>query len=102
ADSGNPETGFGGGKDRVYTLSGMAESLPRLDFGTAYGATHSFQLVFHCTTAGSPADIRGNVAELGNFTSTGPLDSYTGGLASATVNMTNHDFVTTPLAFKIH
>lgn len=62
---------FATGKDRYYTLSGGAEAIPQLTYGVSYDSQHTFALVFSVTSGGTPIEIRGNVAELGNFSTAG-------------------------------
>ena len=86
---------FTPGKDRVYTLSGGADTLPALTWNHAYGAGGSFQIVFACTSGCSgAAELRELPAAGGFATLQAP---FTG---AATVHFTSRDFVTAPLNFK--
>lgn len=103
ADAGVAEPIFAAGHDRVYTLAGstMMDALPTPTWNVAWGASHSFSLAFRCTTGGTPTELRGSVAELGSFTAAG---AAVAGMnpTTATVTFANHDFVSTPLEFKIY
>jgi hypothetical protein len=96
---------FASGIDRVYTLSGATESLPRVTYGTAWSATHAFDLTFNCFSCGTPNELRGNVGELGNFGTTAGAPVTGINPVTATVNfnagVTKTNFTSTPLAFKM-
>jgi len=99
---------FPAGSDRIWTLSGAAESLPALAYGTSYSASHSFSLTFAVADPGGTSaqkEVLGNVAELGSFTAGdgAPLtDGGNGTWSTAPVAFANHDFILTPLQFKAH
>ena len=97
-DAGTDE--FAAGKDRVWTLSGAAESIPDLSFDTAYSATHAFTLTFE-VTGGTPTEVRGSASELGSW-GTGVALSGGPPYGSGPVSFASHDFTAAPLEFKAY
>ncbi|MGZ6143650.1 MAG: Ig-like domain-containing protein, partial [Myxococcales bacterium] len=90
ADDGATEPLFLPGKDRVFTLSGAAQTVPELIWNTVFGVSHAFTLVF---SPSGGSEIRGGVDELGNW-------GTTAGPAPGAVLFTSHDFTAAPLEFK--
>lgn len=101
ADQGGGEPHFGPGSDRVYTLSGSSEAVPPQAWNVPYDLAHGFQLTFQAQNAGSPTELRGNVAELGNFTGTGAPLTGSGTVSTTVTFGAGHDFAATPLHFKL-
>jgi len=122
ADNGSAEPNFGGGKDRVYTLSGQSEQVTQsqqspdpIAWGAVYSATHAFTLGFTINnqTGDLVVGLVGNAVELDSnlaaqsdpslaLDGTGNLISgaavaldevNTSSSWTQNVSMSNHDFV---------
>jgi hypothetical protein len=104
-----PEPTFNNdGTERVWTLSGTAETLPTLEWNTVYDASHAFSLVFNLSSGGTPTEVSGSISELSTwncggsvtFADTGTQDGNGTKVWTAMLFASNYDFVTTPLEFK--
>ncbi|MBS2023173.1 MAG: Ig-like domain-containing protein, partial [Deltaproteobacteria bacterium] len=101
------------GVDRVFELEGGGQVAPTVAWGQSYSASHPFDIAFILCSGGTPTQLRGNVSELGNFSTSNATFVATSACADASngwvtdvnfaaPNGTGHDFTATPLQFKAY